>query len=203
MSILGTVHERLVFGRRVRVLSHWFAELIPQHSTVLDVGCGSGLLAKALLGLRPDLFLEGVDILVRPQTYVPVRRFDGITLPYGDGAFETVLFADVLHHTSDPAGLLREASRVSRKLIVIKDHEREGLFSGMRLRLMDWFGNARFGVNLTYNYWTRSQWAQAWAELALTPERVERKLHLYPNPFDSVFGASLHFVAKLRASRPD
>ncbi|HTD24385.1 MAG TPA: class I SAM-dependent methyltransferase [Terriglobales bacterium] len=200
MNIVGSMHQRLVIGRRVRILSKWFAELIPRNATVLDVGCGSGLVAGCLLALRPDLVLEGVDVLVRQQTCIPVRSFDGYTLPYPDGAFETVLFADVLHHTEDPMVLLREARRVSRKVIVIKDHEREGIFSGARLRLMDWVGNARFGVSLPYNYWNRSRWAQAWKELELFPERMERNLNLYPPPFDFVFGASLHFIARLHAS---
>jgi hypothetical protein len=107
------------------------------------------------------------------------------------------MFADVLHHTEDPMVLLREARRVSRAFIVIKDHEREGVLSETRLRLMDWVGNARFGVSLPYNYWPRSRWIEAWKELGLLAERVERDLSLYPCPFDCVFGASLHFIARL------
>ena len=37
--------------------------------------------------------------------------------------------------------------------IVLKDHTRNGLFSGSTLRFMDWVGNARHGVRLPYNYW--------------------------------------------------
>ena len=198
MKPVGFIHDRFVFGRRVGVLSGWFAELIPQQATLLDVGCGSGLLAQSLLALRPDLVLEGADVLVRPQTHIPVRPIDGSTLPYPDRSFQAILLADVLHHANNPLALLREACRVSRELVIIKDHEREGVFAGARLRFMDWFGNARFGVNMPYNYWTHSQWVQAWQELGLTTERVERKLHLYPPPFDSFFGASLHFIAMLR-----
>jgi hypothetical protein len=41
-----------------------------------------------------------------------------------------VLFVDVLHHSKDPMILLREAVRMVRKAIVIKDHTLAGLLAG-------------------------------------------------------------------------
>ena len=82
------------------------------------------------------------------------------------------MFIDVLHHTSDPRVLQREAARVSRRWIIIKDHARTGLGAGPTLRFMDWVGNARYGVALPYNYWRESQWNQAFAGLNLRPVRA-------------------------------
>ncbi|MGC2821478.1 MAG: class I SAM-dependent methyltransferase, partial [Candidatus Sulfotelmatobacter sp.] len=150
MSAIGVLHEKLVFNRRVEILAGWFAQLAPRSARVLDVGCGDGLIAAALQSRRTDLVITGIDVLARSHTHIPVDMFDGANIPFDDRSFDVVLFSDVLHHTSDPAILLREARRVTSQSVLIKDHNRNGLLAGPRLRLMDWVGNARFGVALPY-----------------------------------------------------
>ena len=66
-------------------------------------------------------------MLVRPETHVPVTPFDGEHLPFADGSFDAVILVDVLHHASDPLALMREALRVSRGLLVVKDVTTRGL----------------------------------------------------------------------------
>jgi SAM-dependent methyltransferase len=197
MSTVGKLHEALVFNRRVEVLASWFARLAPKDAHILDVGCGDGLLSAALRSLRPDLTLRGIDVLPRERTHIPVEIFDGVRIPFGDDSFDAVLFSDVLHHTDDPAVLLREAHRVARRCVLLKDHFREGLAAYSRLRLMDWVGNARFGVALPYNYWTEEQWQKAWRQIGLEPEESVTSLGLYPPPVDWIFGARLHVMARL------
>jgi 2-polyprenyl-3-methyl-5-hydroxy-6-metoxy-1,4-benzoquinol methylase len=72
MSLIDRLHSHLVHSRRVRVLSDHFAELISQNSLVLDVGCGDGLVAHWIRQKRPDITLQGIDILVREETSIPV-----------------------------------------------------------------------------------------------------------------------------------
>ena len=57
-----------------------------------------------------------------------------------------------------PRQLLREAVRVARRGLLIKDHTLTGFLAGPTLRLMDRVGNQRHGVALPYNYWTQQQW---------------------------------------------
>jgi hypothetical protein len=103
----------------------------------------------------------------------------------------------VLHHSDDPTILLREAVRVARKGLVIKDHTLSGFLSGPTLRLMDRVGNGRHGVALPYNYWTHDQWFKAFETLGLKTGAWKSKLRLYPWPARWVFDRSLHFVARL------
>ena len=201
MSVVGVLHQKLVFNRRAEVLAGWFAQLAPRSAHVLDVGCGDGLISAVLQERRPDLVLRGIDVLPRGRTHIPVEIFDGSHIPFGDQSFDLVLFSDVLHHTPDPATLLREAHRVARHSILIKDHNRDGLLAGARLRFMDWVGNARFGVALPYNYWTERQWRDTWREIGLQPDQVITDLGLYPFPANYIFGAQLHFVARLTKAR--
>jgi SAM-dependent methyltransferase len=164
---------------------------------VLDIGCGSGTLARRIMALRPDVSIEGIDVLVRPGTEIPVTEFDGDTIPWADGHFDIALFVDVLHHTEAPARLLAEAKRVSKGGIVIKDHFREGVLAEATLRFMDWVGNAQHGVVLPYNYLSDGEWRGIWSKLGLKVERLTDKVGLYPAPFSWLFDRRLHFVARL------
>src|SRR5262245_61677921 len=93
--------------------------------------------------------------------------------------------------------LLREAVRVTRRLVLIKDHMLQGAFAYSTLRLMDWVANARHHVALPYNYWTPAQWHAAFDNLGLTVSSWESNLDLYPFPADLIFGRSLHFITLL------
>lgn len=197
MSVVGALHGSLVFGRRVRVLAHNLAAQLPEGARVLDVGCGDGQIDAAIGVERPDVALEGVDVLVRPKTHIPVTAFDGTTLPFADGSFDIVQFVDVLHHTDDPMVLLREAKRVARRGIVLKDHGKDGLLAGPTLRFMDWVGNAHHGVRLPYNYWPVARWRAAFAELGLKPATWIDKPGLYPWPASLAFERKLHFITRL------
>ncbi len=197
MSLLDTLHGGYVFKRRVRVLANHFAPLMPRDGRVLDVGCGDGLIAKLIMELRPDVALHGIDVLVRPQTHIPVAPFDGKVIPHGDDSFDAVMFVDVLHHTNDPMVLLREAARVARHAVIIKDHYLDGLLAGPTLRFMDWVANARHGVVLPYNYWANGRWRSAFYELGLRVTDDQRLADLYPPFANWLFGRGLHFIAKL------
>lgn len=202
-SLLNALHHRAVFTRRVEVLSALLADAVPGGGRVLDLGCGDGRIAARLMERRPDLIVEGVDVLVRPVTHIPVTRYDGGTLPFADGSFDYVVIVDVLHHTDDPAVVLAEAARVARRGLVVKDHLREGWLAGPILRLMDWVGNRGHDVRLPYNYLDRAQWAKVLERCGLAVSTWREQLALYPLPFDWVFGRRLHFVALLERMQFD
>jgi SAM-dependent methyltransferase len=191
------IHDGYVHNRRVRVLEEHLSGLIPDGATVLDVGCGDGLLAHRIQRRRPDLRLSGIDVLIREETPIPIHPFDGRTIPAADASVDVAMFADVLHHTEDPTILLREAARVARRAILIKDHARDGLLSGPTLRFMDYVGNAHHGVALPYNYWPRRRWDEAFRDLGWVVRAWKDDLRLYPKPADWIFGRSLHFIARL------
>jgi len=204
MRALDRIHETFVYGRRIRRLCEFLCQLIPLNCVFLDVGCGDGRLAESLLQKRPDLRIEGVDVLVREQTRLPIKAFDGATLPYPDASFDGVMMIDVLHHTENPVELLREAIRVSRRWLIVKDHVLQGFMSGRRLQFMDRIGNARHSVALPYNYLPAAEWSEIQGLLNLKVRSEIRRLGLYPWPFDYVFGASLHFISLMeRLTPPD
>jgi len=195
MSVLGRVHETYVYGRRIRRLAELLSQLIPPGCSLLDVGCGDGKLARFLLDQRLDLNIEGVDVLLRDRTWLPVKPFDGTNLPYPPSSVDGVMLIDVLHHTRDPQALLREALRVSRRWIIVKDHVLHGTAAGLRLRFMDYVGNARHSVALPYNYLSAQQWCELRRTLNVKVTQEVKDLGLYSRPLDYFFGAGLHFIA--------
>jgi SAM-dependent methyltransferase len=201
MSLLAGLHGSYIHPRRVRVLADLIAPWLSPSAAVLDVGCGDGLLAREIVRRRPDTTVRGIDVLVRPTAAIDVAPFDGQRIPYGDGAFESVMLVDVLHHTDDPAVLLREAMRAARADVIVKDHTMDSRLAGRILRFMDRAGNERHGVRIPYNYWPTRRWHAAFAELRLETVDWIPDPALYPWPASLVFGRGLHFVSRLRARR--
>jgi len=196
-NAVGYLHDRGILHRRVTALASAIAPLLPKSARVLDVGCGDGLLDKSLLDLRPDLRIEGVDVLVRPTTPIPIRQFDGSHLPFATGEFDVAMAIDVFHHAADAEGLMQEMKRAARGSLVIKDHLLHGLPSELILRAMDWVGNSRHGVRLPFSYWSEAEWRRAWDRCGVRPVSLLRDLHLYPLPLSLIFERDLHFIAVL------
>jgi SAM-dependent methyltransferase len=193
---VGSLHRAFVLNRRTRILAERMSALPPPGASVLDVGCGDGTISSLVLRHRPDISIRGIDILIRPESKIPVDPYDGEHLPCGDKSFDIVSFV-VLHHTNDPTTLLKEAKRVAQSTIVLKDHTMDGILAYQTLRFMDWVGNASHGVALPYNYWSESKWRLTFDAIGLRVVEWQSGLGLYPFPASLIFERSLHFVATL------
>jgi 2-polyprenyl-3-methyl-5-hydroxy-6-metoxy-1,4-benzoquinol methylase len=199
MNLLENIHGKYIFERRVRVLSDHLARLMPKEARVLDVGCGNGLIAKLVMQQRPDIKIQGIDVLVRGETYIPVTSFDGKSIPYDNGSFDVVMFVDVLHHTEDPTVLLSEALRTAKKSVILKDHTCNGFLAHQTLSFMDNIGNQRHGVALPYNYWPKQKWLAYFQAYNIKVAFWNKHLNLYPFPVNLFFERSLHFMACLES----
>jgi len=176
------------------VLSKVLANLLPGGAVVLDVGCGDGTIGYNIAQLNPTALVSGLEVALRPSCLIECRSFDGVQIPLSDASVDVCLFVDVLHHTAKIAELLREARRVTRRYVLIKDHLCEGKFDRTVLSVMDWVGNRGHGVNLPYNYQSKVQWHQILSDCGLRPVSSNEALSLYPPPFDLLFGRGLHIV---------
>ena len=99
------------------------------HRTVLEIGCGDGvlleLLAESGTGFGEDLYAievaqSAVD-LTRERRIRSLRActlFDGYTVPYEDGRFDLAIMSHVIEHVEYPRRLLNEAARVARHVFV-------------------------------------------------------------------------------------
>ncbi|GIX03940.1 MAG: hypothetical protein KatS3mg113_0946 [Planctomycetaceae bacterium] len=192
-------HRHLVHRRRVEQLAGGIARILPENIvSILDVGCGDGQVAYHLQNFRSELSIQGIDVIRRDQTYIPVSLYDGRRLPVPDKTFDAVMLIDVLHHVPLPQELLQECARVARHALIIKDHLQHTWFDGALLSFMDLVGNAPYGVSRTYRYWSPERWQAAFTLLGWQPVRYTTQLGLYPPFADWVFGRQLHFLALLQ-----
>ncbi len=192
-------HRKVVMGRRVQQISKNISNMIPEGSiSVLDVGAGTGEMAQAIQGFRSELSFTGVDVYIRPKTFIPVVKYDGSALPFDDNSFDVVIIVDVLHHCNDPVSVLKECSRVSRQYVIIKDHVSDSFVDSKILAFMDWVGNRAHGVVLPYNYLSSLDWSSAFEKVGLSKVKQVTKLNLYPKPLDIIFGNTLHCIHLLK-----
>ncbi|MEO7797869.1 MAG: methyltransferase domain-containing protein [Opitutaceae bacterium] len=198
MNWLERFHSTRVHTRRVRILAAAAAPLLPANARVLDVGCGDGRVAAEIGRHRADVSFVGVEVAPRAGCLIPVTPFDGNHLPFPDGSFDATVIVDVLHHTEDPAPLLREAARVSRDAVLLKDHLREGCCAQATLRFMDELGNRRHGVPLPNRYLSAKEWARLFADCSLVTVSSDPLRSLYPFPANLIFGRGLHFLVRLK-----
>lgn len=151
--ITKVFHDKVVYSKRMSRLSELLTPLLSDSKSVLDVGCGDGKIDSLLLHKSKNNFdIKGIDVLVRPDTYIDVTEYDGSHIPYENNSFDTVIAIDVLHHTDDPGVVFAEMVRVAKSTIIVKDHVKSGWISYFKLRAMDYVGNAHYHVRLPYNY---------------------------------------------------
>jgi SAM-dependent methyltransferase len=91
--------------------------------TILEVGCGMGLLTECVARAAPTATVVGIEQLPEQLARAPQGeaapenlRFiqaDAHHLPFGDGSFDIVYCRFVLEHLRDPAAALREMRRVA------------------------------------------------------------------------------------------
>jgi len=195
---VGMVHKALVLRRRERVLARNIAGILPEGMrTALDVGCGDGMIAREVAREHHGLEIRGLEVHERSGCEIPCSLFDGRSIPFPDASFDYVCLVDVLHHTDDIDGLLRESARVSRHSVVIKDHTWSHRLDHAVLRFMDWIGNRPHGVRLTYNYQKKDQWLELFRQRGLRIVAWNENLGLYPFPASLIFERKMHFLALL------
>ncbi len=195
---LFALHHRAIHLPRVERVTRALAAQIGHADSLLDVGCGDGSVAQGIGAAIGARRVEGVDVLVRPATAIPVTPYDGEHLPFGGGAFEAVVLSDVLHHCEHPAIVLREALRVASRVVAIKDHFRFDRLSGAILLAMDQIGNAAPGVLVRGTYFTAGELATLVDDAGGRITGLEWPLRIHDLPWRLITQDRLQFAAKIQ-----
>jgi len=157
--------------------------LNPQHgSSILDVGCGTGILLQQLRQLGKGLNLYGMDIapemvkVARAKfgKSVELRQGSANSLPYGDNSFDYVTCATSFHHYPNPDNSLREMFRVLKlggKLVLL-DPFTNGFLRKAICEVLGVLFNEK-GINL----FTKGQMYQLFQKAKFN--QIEQKTYLY------------------------
>lgn len=111
---------RALSAFRLRLLQTWLGASL-RSATIVDLGCGGGLLAVPLADEGAQVI--GIDLGARALAAARARggprllavRADLAAPPVGSGIADVVLLADVLEHVQEPAAAVREAVRLLRR----------------------------------------------------------------------------------------
>ncbi|MDT0632672.1 methyltransferase domain-containing protein [Rubrivirga sp. S365] len=115
--------DRLEALMRYRAWGKWrrlrpYVPVLRPGARVLDLGAGEGYVGDALaadLGVA----VTAADVVHFGSGSRRVDLYDGQTLPYASGQFDLTVVVFVLHHSADPAAVLREAVRVTGGVVLV------------------------------------------------------------------------------------
>jgi len=100
----------------------------PDVATILDAGCGNGLITNAL---ADQYQISGIDTSSEALTYlkVPALQASITDIPFADQTFDLVMSNEVLEHLgkSDFIKAISELKRVAQKYVIISVPFREQL----------------------------------------------------------------------------
>lgn len=154
-----------------------------QPGSVLDVGCGEGVVTQRLARLLPSAKVLGVDADetqlqaewdARPAPNLSFATGSAYTLPFDDASFDLVCAIEVLEHLDRPRDALAEMSRVAdRALLLSVPNEPSWRLSHMLAgRDVRRFGDTPGHIN----HWSK----RAFAELVSDYGRLEKVDGVFP-----------------------
>jgi ubiquinone/menaquinone biosynthesis C-methylase UbiE len=120
-------------------LAGMFATAAPE--SVLDVGCGEGVLTLRWAEQLGDRRIVGIDLsdpkleaqwATRQRPNLEYRAMRAEHLPFDDDEFDLAAAIEVLEHVPDPEHTLAEMARVARRHVLVSV-PREPLWRGLNL----------------------------------------------------------------------
>lgn len=168
-------------GRTSNVLHRHelIAKLLPEASSVLDVGCGDGTFGQHLASVRPDCSYHGLDV---SSASVELARAKGLAATVIDPdkklqeqvgrRFDVVTIMEVLEHVHDAEALFRSLQSVGAHTIIVTVPNVGFWAHRLRLALFGRFPVTTiiFHMKEHIRFWTYKDFAQ-W--VALFGMRIE------------------------------
>lgn len=130
---------RRLMSRFEGTLDELFASAVPR--SVLDVGCGEGVLTAQWADRLGDGRIVGIDLddeklraewATRERDNLEYRVMAAENLPFADGEFEMAAAIEVLEHVPDPEHTVAEMARVASRHLLVSV-PREPLWRGLNM----------------------------------------------------------------------
>ena len=156
---------RRLMGRFHETLDELWAQANP--SSVLDVGCGEGVLTYEWAQRLGDKPIVGIDLddpelralwATRERPNLEYRIEEATRLPFGDGEFDLATAIEVLEHVPDPEATVAEMARVANRHLLVSV-PREPMWRGLNMARGSYvkcLGNTPGHVN----HWSKGSFAK-------------------------------------------
>jgi len=155
------------YGRAASKMSKELAAYIAPGNHVLDLGCGTGIIAGTVAKTL-NASLVGTDVIDIRQVDIPFVLYDGEKIPFPDKSFDIVLISYVLHHVEKVEILLQEARRVCRGRIIIYEDTPQNLFHRASCFFHGFSYGSLFGIKKKCAFHTREEWLSLFQKLQLS-----------------------------------
>jgi len=177
------------------VVNHLVA-LLPRQGNILHIGCGDGTLAERLGAILPSVRFRGVDSAEQKNAILPVHKFNGVKLPFGDASFDAVIMVNMFRGRGEDFILLNEAKRVVREHLVLKDRTYPG--PSRSRRMFNWRGQTGLSARVDRPL-SRSSLKIEFEKLGLEVEHWnEHSARNLGRPASWVFGSVSEYIVRLR-----
>lgn len=168
--LLERIHS--LSRKRAAKIANDIEKYLKPGNKILDVGAGNCNICEALM--KNNFIVTAIDIknLSLVKNINPIIC-NGEDLLFNDNEFDVALLLFVLHHCNNPEKVLSEASRVSRRLIVMEDIY-SNIFQKYLTFAIDSFLNQEF-IGHPHSNKSDFEWKKLFENLGLLLENSEYK----------------------------
>ncbi|MCF8275790.1 MAG: class I SAM-dependent methyltransferase [Flavobacteriales bacterium] len=164
--------ERKWALRRAEVKRKRLMPFFTKGESVLEVGSGNGALTKLLR--TEGMKMSALDISDKSLFEdVVVEVYDGEKFPFEDKQFDVCQLITMLHHTTNAEELIREAKRVSNRIIIMED-----VYESSFQKYITWFTDSVINGEF-YGHPHSNRTDAKWKEIFETNELVVEKVEYY------------------------
>lgn len=155
--------------RRAKDLLKEIRRYLGREDSIIDIGAGTCNICALLkeehfkitpLDVKNLSFVNGVEPVI----------YDGRKIPFADNSFDVSLILTVLHHAPVPEDIIKEARRVSQKIIIIED-----IYTNVFHKYLTYFADSLFNFEFKGHPHTNKsdqEWKTLFKELGLQLEYV-------------------------------
>lgn len=180
---LWSRHLRSIFSSPASLAQNslmYLGQVIEDVDSILDVGSGSGRVAQ-LIQQNMGIKVICMDVQDHHKAGIKPVLFDGVHIPFNEGAFSAALGCFILHHAPLQTALLNEMKRVIRSKMFIMEDTPDAIWDKLLLLLH------RLTARINYSskkmrFRSSKEWRALFGELGLHVEkeiRIKRSRELF------------------------
>ena len=168
---------------------------------ILDFGCGSMEISKKLKDKIYVGQIVGSDIFKHRYESNRIVYVDNDKLFKKKEKFDIIFIVDVLHHigVEDAHKIIRKLFKLSNN-IIIKDHFEHSYLSRQLLRLVDFYANYGYGVNIPKKYFDKTSWKKTLIKSNCREIFHSKNFQQHDGLFNFILNKKHHFVSVIKSN---